>query len=227
MENEVNRAAILGDRPRNRRIRGSSRPGSAIRTDWIGSRKPARCGPSSTSAMRSATISFPTIMTSVQDGAFYGWPYSYYGQHVDARVKPQHPDLVATCGHARLRARRAHRFARAGVLPGCACCRSALPAAACSLASTGHGIASRASGYKVIFVPFADGHPVGVPEEVLTGFVDAQGNAMGRPVGVAVDQTRRAARGGRCWQCYLARVTCRSPAVNGPARSPSERKLNS
>jgi len=127
----------------------------------------------------------PDYMTSVKDGGFYGWPYSYYGQHVDERVKPQRPDLVATAivpdyalgSHA---ASLGLVF-YAGKL---------LPARFAGGAFVGqHGSWNRnpRSGYKVIFVPFTDGHPAGMPEDVLTGFLDTNGDAFGRPVGVAID----------------------------------------
>ena len=127
----------------------------------------------------------PDYMTAVREGAFYGWPYSYYGQHVDTRVKPPRPDLVAKAipPDYALGAHTASlglTFARGASLPG----------AFRDGAFVGqHGSWNRKprSGYKVIFVPFAGGRPAGDPVDVLTGFVDAQGNAMGRPVGVAVD----------------------------------------
>ncbi|WP_292933077.1 sorbosone dehydrogenase family protein [Noviherbaspirillum sp.] len=128
----------------------------------------------------------PDYMTSVKEGAFYGWPYSYYGQHVDARVKPPRPDLVAKAIVPDY-ALGAHT-ASLGLTfyEG-----SALPKHYAGGAFIGqHGSWNRKprSGYKVIFVPFADGKPAGMPEEILTGFVDAQGDALGRPVGVAVDR---------------------------------------
>jgi hypothetical protein len=127
----------------------------------------------------------PDYMTAVQDGGFYGWPYSYYGQHVDTRVKPPRPDLVATAippdyalgSHT---ASLGLAFSRG----------TSLPARFNRGAFVGqHGSWNRKprSGYKVIFVPFTGGHPFGDPVDVLTGFVDAGGNAMGRPVGVALD----------------------------------------
>lgn len=120
----------------------------------------------------------PDYITSVKDGAFYGWPYSYYGQHVDDRVKPQRPDLVASAivpdyalgPHT---ASLGLAFNERGAFVG------------------QHGSWNRRprSGYKVIFVPFADGKPSGATEDVLTGFLDADGNAYGRPVGVVIDVT--------------------------------------
>ena len=128
----------------------------------------------------------PDYMTSVKDGAFYGWPYSYYGAHVDERVKPQRPDMVAKA-----------------IAPD-----YALGSHTASLGLTfytgtsfgqhysggafvgQHGSWNREprSGYKVIFVPFSDGRPNGNPEDFLTGFLSKDGKAYGRPVGVAVDK---------------------------------------
>jgi glucose/arabinose dehydrogenase len=128
----------------------------------------------------------PDYLTSVRDGAFYGWPYSYFGQHVDKRVQPQRPDLVA-------RAVVPDYAVGAHTAPlGLAFYRgSLLPQRYAGGAFIGqHGSWNRKprSGYKVIFVAFANGRPVGAPEDVLTGFVNADGEALGRPVGVAVDR---------------------------------------
>lgn len=128
----------------------------------------------------------PDYLTSVQDGAFYGWPYSYYGQHVDTRVKPQNSELVAraikpdyalgnhtaSLGLTFYTAQLMPQY-RSGALIG------------------QHGSWNRKphSGYKVIFVPFQNGQPSGQPQDVLTGFLNDQGEAQGRPVGVAVDRS--------------------------------------
>jgi hypothetical protein len=128
----------------------------------------------------------PDYMTSVRDGGFYGWPYSYYGQHVDTRPKPPRPDLVAkalvpdyalgphtaSLGLASSQGTSLPDRFRHGMFVG------------------QHGSWNRKprSGYKVIFVPFAGGVPAGEPIDVLTGFVKDNGDAMGRPVGVAIDQ---------------------------------------
>ena len=129
----------------------------------------------------------PDYMTSVQDGGFYGWPYSYYGQHVDARVKPQRPEMVAKAIVPDY-ALGAHT-ASLGLIfyEG-----STLPEHFAGGAFIGqHGSWNRKprSGYKVIFVPFADGRPVGAPEDILTGFISPDGDAYGRPVGLAIDRT--------------------------------------
>jgi glucose/arabinose dehydrogenase len=126
----------------------------------------------------------PDYMTSVRDGGFYGWPYSYYGTHIDKRVKPQRPDLVAraiipdyalgahtaSLGLAAARGNSLPDRFREGMFIG------------------QHGSWNRKprSGYKVIFVPFSGGHPSGEAVDVLAGFVDGDGNAFGRPVGVAI-----------------------------------------
>ena len=128
----------------------------------------------------------PDYMTAVRDGAFYGWPYSYYGQHVDARVQPPRPDLVARAV-APDYALGAHTASLGLVFYQ----GSLLPRHYAGGAFIGqHGSWNRKprSGYKVIFVSFVDGRPVGSPEDVLTGFVDSKGDALGRPVGVAVDR---------------------------------------
>jgi glucose/arabinose dehydrogenase len=128
----------------------------------------------------------PDYMTAVRDGAFYGWPYSYFGQHVDERVKPQRPDLVANA-IAPDYALGAHT-ASLGLAYSQG---TALPARFRRGMFVGqHGSWNREprSGYKVIFVPFAGGKPAGDPVDVVTGFIDADGNALGRPVGVAFDK---------------------------------------
>jgi glucose/arabinose dehydrogenase len=126
----------------------------------------------------------PDYMTSVRDGGFYGWPYSYYGQHVDVRVKPQRPDLVAKA-IAPDYALGPHTASLGLAWSGA----TTLPAPFTHGMFVGqHGSWNRnpRSGYKVIFVPFAEGAPSGKPIDVLTGFVNARGEAMGRPVGVAI-----------------------------------------
>jgi glucose/arabinose dehydrogenase len=128
----------------------------------------------------------PDYMTAVQEGAFYGWPFSYFGSHVDERVEPARPDLVAKAVVPDY-ALGAHTAslglanAEGNTLP---------PAFAAGMFVGQHGSWNRKprSGYKVIFVPFRDGRPAGMPIEVLTGFVRENGDAMGRPVGVAVDR---------------------------------------
>ncbi|HEY0105946.1 MAG TPA: sorbosone dehydrogenase family protein [Rhizomicrobium sp.] len=129
----------------------------------------------------------PDYMTSVRDGGFYGWPYSYYGRHVDIRMQPQRPDLVAKAippdyalgAHTASLGLTFSDDARLG------------PAYAHGVFVGQHGSWNRnpRAGYRVIFVPFAGARPDGAPREVLTGFLSANGDAQGRPVGVAVDKS--------------------------------------
>jgi glucose/arabinose dehydrogenase len=129
----------------------------------------------------------PDYLTSVKDGGFYGWPYSYYGQHVDPRVRPQRPDLVARA-----------------IVPDYALSSHVAPLGLAF--DTGNGLPARFSGgafvgehgswdrdilngYKVVFVPFSGGKPNGMAQDVVTGFLDADGHAHGRPVGLALDKT--------------------------------------
>ena len=126
----------------------------------------------------------PDYMTAVREGAFYGWPFSYYGQHMDDRVKPQNPDLVAQA-IAPDYALGAHTAS----LGLCWSMGSRLPQFQHGMFIGQHGSWNRKtySGYKVVFVAFEHGQPTGVPVEVLGGFLDAHHRARGRPVGVAMD----------------------------------------
>jgi glucose/arabinose dehydrogenase len=128
----------------------------------------------------------PDYLTSVQDGGFYGWPYSYYGQHLDPRVEPQRPDLVASA-----------------IVPDYALSSHVAPLGLAMYMGTElpasyrggtfvseHGSWDRTplNGYKVVFVPFANGKPSGVAQDVVTGFLDGDNHTHGRPVGLAVDR---------------------------------------
>jgi glucose/arabinose dehydrogenase len=129
----------------------------------------------------------PDYMTAVQENGFYGWPYSYYGRHLDPRVQPQRPDLVAdaivpdyalgphtaSLGLAFYDGTLFPAHYRGGAFIG------------------QHGSWNRKppSGYKVIFVPFEGGQPSGQPEDILTGFLNEDGDAYGRPVGVVIDKS--------------------------------------
>ena len=129
----------------------------------------------------------PDYMTSVRDGAFYGWPYSYFGRHVDERVQPERPDLVQRAVVPDY-ALGAHTASLGLAFAG----ETSLPAPFRDGMFVGqHGSWNREppSGYKVIFVPFRDGRPAGGPVDVLTGFLGEDGEARGRPVGVAVDRS--------------------------------------
>ncbi|MEA1648253.1 sorbosone dehydrogenase family protein [Nitrospirillum sp. BR 11164] len=129
----------------------------------------------------------PDYMTSVKEGGFYGWPYSYYGQNIDPRVKPQRPDLVARAivpDYA-----LSTHVAPLGMVFYTG---SSLPSSYQGGAFVGeHGSWNRKipNGYKVIFIPFSNGQPNGQPVDVVTGFLDQDGKAHGRPVGLAVDKT--------------------------------------
>jgi glucose/arabinose dehydrogenase len=128
----------------------------------------------------------PDYLTSVRDGGFYGWPYSYFGDHVDERVQPQRPDLVAQAIVPDY-ALGAHTAS----LGLCFAEGGSLPAEFASGAFVGqHGSWNRDphSGYEVIFVPFEGGEPAGEPVDVLTGFLSDDGEALGRPVGVVIDR---------------------------------------
>ena len=128
----------------------------------------------------------PDYMTSVKDGAFYGWPYSYFGDHVDTRVEPRRPDLVQKA-MAPDYALGAHT-ASLGLVFNTG---NLFPQEMQGGAFIGqHGSWNRKprSGYKVIFVPFKDGKPSGGPQDVLTGFLNDSGEAQGRPVGVRLDK---------------------------------------
>ncbi|MCC4586018.1 sorbosone dehydrogenase family protein [Xanthomonas melonis] len=184
MEAELNRAAILEIDPTT----GSSRVFAGglrnpVGTAWEPGSKTLWTVVNERDEIGSDLV--PDYLTSVRDGGFYGWPYSYYGQHVDERVQPQNAALVATAikpdyalgPHT---ASLGLAFA-AGTL---------LPERFRQGAFVGqHGSWNRdpPSGYKVIFVPFVGGKPSGTPITVLDGFLDAEGNAQGRPVGVALD----------------------------------------
>jgi len=119
----------------------------------------------------------PDYLTAVRDGAFYGWPYSYYGPNVDKRVKQQRPDLVAKA-----------------IKPDYAL-GSHVAALGLAVTNEGayigqHGSWNRKplTGYNVVFIPFSNGRPSGQPVEVLNGFLGPKGEAYGRPVGVAFDK---------------------------------------
>jgi glucose/arabinose dehydrogenase len=128
----------------------------------------------------------PDYLTSVKERAFYGWPYSYYGGHVDSRVRPPRPDLVARA--IKPDYALGPHVAALGLAYSQ---KNALPEQFWSGMFVGqHGSWNRKprSGYNVVFVPFSGGRPAGQPVEVLAGFVSPQGKAYGRPVGVAIDK---------------------------------------
>lgn len=186
MENEVNRAAILEIDTAT----GASRVfASGLRNPngmaWQPQSKALWTVANERDELGSDLV--PDYLTSVKDGGFYGWPYSYYGQTVDTRVKPPRPDLVAKA-IAPDYALGAHT-ASLGLIFYTA---NGLPQKYLNGAFIGqHGSWNRKprSGYKVIFVPFVDGVPSGPSQDILTGFVSADGDAYGRPVGLTTDKT--------------------------------------
>jgi glucose/arabinose dehydrogenase len=156
----------------------------------------------------------PDYLTSVQDGAFYGWPYSYYGQHVDPRVEPQRPDLVAKA-----------------IAPDYALSSHVAPLGLAMYTGNGfpekyrsgafvgeHGSWDRnpLNGYKVVFVPFKDGKPNGPVEDFVSGFLNADNQARGRPVGLAVDRA-----GGVLIADDLGNIVWRVSSLHAAAQSQS------
>jgi glucose/arabinose dehydrogenase len=128
----------------------------------------------------------PDYMTAVRVGGFYGWPYSYFGQHVDGRVKAQDPGLVAKA-IAPDYALGAHTASLGLCWSGAADLPSPFHR---GMFIGQHGSWNRSvpGGYQVVFVAFDGGQPRGLPIDVLTGFLNARGQAQGRPVGLAIDR---------------------------------------
>jgi len=129
----------------------------------------------------------PDYLTSVRQGAFYGWPYSYYGQHVDIRVQPQRPDLVAKAippdyalsSHV---APLGLTFSQASNLPSL---RSGA-----FIAEHGSWNRTPLNGYKVVYIAFQNGRPVGTPRTIVSGFLASGDKSVhGRPVGLSFDRT--------------------------------------
>ena len=184
MAEEVNRAAIL----EIDRMTGATRVYASGLRNPVGLAWNPESGMLWTSVNERDEIGndlVPDYMTSVTPGAFYGWPYSYYGQHVDERVKPQNPELVARA-IAPDYALGAHTASL-----GLTFYVDQLMSQYRNGAFVGqHGSWNRSppNGYKVIFVPFAGGRPAGPPQDILTGFLNSAGDAQGRPVGVQTDR---------------------------------------
>ncbi len=185
MENETGRAAIWEVNPRD----GSYRVFAAglrnpVGLAWEPSREALWTVVNERDELGSDLV--PDYLTSVKVGAFYGWPYSYFGQHVDDRVKPPAPDLVARAIKPDY-ALGAHvaalglAYSAGAALP---------PPFAEGMFIGQHGSWNRKprSGYNVVFVPFSGGRPSGPPVDVLTGFIGPEDEAYGRPVGVAIDK---------------------------------------
>lgn len=212
IEKETNRAAILEIDPKT----GASRIYASGLRNPVGLAWQPQSGALWTAVNERDELGsdlVPDYMTEVRPGAFYGWPYSYYGQHVDNRVKPPRPDLVsqALIPDYALGAHTASlglAFNDRGLLG---------PRFNGGAFVGQHGSWNRKppSGYKVIYVPFAEGKPSGLPMDVLTGFLDAEGNAQGRPVGVTID--RRGALlvaddvGNKVWRVTSANRVVRLP----------------
>ena len=186
MEHEVNRAAIL----EIDRVSGRARVFASGLRNPNGLAWEPKSGALWTTVNERDELGsdlVPDFMTSVKDGAFYGWPYSYYGQHVDIRVKPPRPDLVASAISPDY-ALGPHTASLGLAFND----KNLLPRAYAGGAFVGqHGSWNRnpQSGYKLIFIPFLDGRPAGKPQDVLTGFLSSDGQAYGRPVGVAMDRS--------------------------------------
>jgi glucose/arabinose dehydrogenase len=185
MELEVNRAAILEIDPAT----GQSRVFASGLRNPVGIAWHPASGELWTAVNERDELGsdlVPDYMTSVREGGFYGWPYSYFGQNVDRRVKPERPDLVASAIVPDYALGSHTASLGLAFYDG-----ALLPARYADGAFIGqHGSWNRRprSGYKVIFVPFSNGRPNGDAEDILTGFLDDQGNARGRPVGVVVDR---------------------------------------
>lgn len=128
----------------------------------------------------------PDYLTSVREGGFYGWPYSYYGRHVDPRVHPQRPDMVARAIvpdyalSSHVAALGLTFYSGAGLPPRYR--------GGAFIGEHGSWDRDELTGYKIAFVPFANGRPNGTTQDFLTGFVTPDGKVRGRPVGVAVDR---------------------------------------
>ncbi len=160
----------------------------------------------------------PDYLTSVRDGGFYGWPYSYYGRHVDPRVMPQRPDLVARAippdyalsSHV---AALGLTFYTGANLPQ-------RYRGGAFIGEHGSWDRDELNGYKVAFVPFADARPAGMVQDFLTGFVK-DGKVRGRPVGVGVDRTGALLvaddTGNTVWRVAAARAVGKALAAIEPA----------
>jgi glucose/arabinose dehydrogenase len=129
----------------------------------------------------------PDYLTSVQDGGFYGWPFSYCGQHIDKRASPQNPDLVSKAivpDYA-----LGNHTASLGLTFSNGTLLSEQFRNGAFIGQHGSWNRNPRSGYKVVFVPFTNGRPADKPLDVLTGFIGSRGEALGRPVGVGIDRT--------------------------------------
>lgn len=184
MENEINRAAILKiDAVTGATEVFASGLRNPVGMDWQPGTETLWTAVNERDELGDDLV--PDYMTSVKQGGFYGWPYSYYGQNVDERVAPQKPELVAKAivpdyalgGHT---ASLGLTFYTADLLP-------AQYKGGVFIGQHGSWNRSVPAGYKVVYIPFKDGKPDGMPQDFLTGFLDGEGNALGRPVGVETD----------------------------------------
>jgi glucose/arabinose dehydrogenase len=223
MENEVNRAAVLEIQIASGKTRlfasGLRNPNGL---GWHPQSKVLWTVVNERDELGSDLV--PDYLTSVRDGGFYGWPYSYFGQHVDTRVGPPRPDLVAMAivpdyalgSHV---APLGLAFYDGDLLPS-------RYAGGAFIGLHGSWNRRPLSGYTVVFVPFSGGKPAGKMEDVLTGFASPNGNAYGRPVGVAVDKTGAVLVaddvGNTIWRVAPARTTPRAMKRQPLASSASE-----
>ena len=188
MDKEVDRAAIheIDPRARTRRVYASGMR-NPIGMAWIPDSGALWAAVNEREELGADLP--PDYITAVRPGGFYGWPFSYHGKNLDPRVEPQNPELVSaaiTPDYSLGPHTASMGIAWAGA--------TTLPQRFHNgLMVTQHGSWNRVprSGYRVVFVPFANGRPSGQPIVLLTGFIDRDGNAQGRPAGVAID-----ARGG-------------------------------
>ncbi|HET9426626.1 MAG TPA: sorbosone dehydrogenase family protein [Gemmatimonadaceae bacterium] len=217
MEHEVERASILEIDPRTgtKRVYASGMR-DPVGMEWVPGANALWVVVNERKGLGSDVP--PDYMTEVREDGFYGWPYSYHGKHLDPRVKPQRPDLVAkaiTPDYALGAHTASLGIAWAGV--------TRLPARFHNgMIVTQYGSWNRIprSGYRVVFVPFTNGKPSGQPFVLLTGFLDDDENAQGRPVGVAIDKRGSVLiaddAGNRVW-----RVTGAAPVVSAAIRETS------
>ncbi|MBV9529600.1 MAG: PQQ-dependent sugar dehydrogenase, partial [Bradyrhizobium sp.] len=129
----------------------------------------------------------PDYLTSVKENAFYGWPYSYFGQHVDVRVQPQQPDLVANA-IAPDYALSSH-VAPLGLVFSQGSMLSERYRSGVFVSEHGSWDRTPLNGYKVVYIPFKDGTPSGPPQDIVAGFLTPDGKTKGRPAGVALDHS--------------------------------------
>ena len=183
MENEVERACIIEVDPKTGKTRVfASGLRNPVGLAWEPTTNKLWVAVNERDEIGSDLV--PDYMTSVKDGGFYGWPYSYFGANVDKRVKPPRPDLVATA--IKPDYALGPHTASLGLAYSEGSDRSPMAGAGMFVGQHGSWNRKPRSGYKVIFVPFTNGTPSGMPRDVLTGFVLDNGDAMGRPVGVAI-----------------------------------------